>query len=342
MSKKFIEKAHGIVMSNLSEENFGASSLASMLGLSTSQTLRRIKAATGKSANIYIRDIRLKEAARLIQETELSFAEISYQVGFNSASYFSKTFSKYYGITPGEFKIRKLSSEELDTIKPKQTLRSFITSKSTLYIGIVFLALLVGYFIVNDIAAKNNSLPNSIAVLPFKDLSQQDNQWFCDGVSENILHSLAQIKDVTVTSFTSSSTYRNSEKRIPEIAKELGVSYILEGSVVLHDNKTKIIVQLIDRNDNYIWSKEYSDDFNNIIDIQNNVAQEVLSQFKTILTPIEEQTLNAYPTKNMEAYALHLEGSLINESRKFEDLEKNIENNKKAIALDSNFVEAYA
>jgi phosphoribosylanthranilate isomerase len=82
--------------------------------------------------------------------------------------------------------------------------------------------------------------------------SPEDNQWFCDGVSDNILHSLAQINDLKVISFTSSSTFRDSDKTIPVIAKELGVSYILECSVTLVEGKLKVIAQLIDSKDDHI------------------------------------------------------------------------------------------
>ena len=104
MSNKFIEQVESIVLSNLADENFGANNLASLLGLSTSQALRKIKSNTGKSATQYIRELRLKEAAKLIEKTDLTFAEISYKTGFGSPSYFNRMFLKQYGITPSDFK----------------------------------------------------------------------------------------------------------------------------------------------------------------------------------------------------------------------------------------------
>tara|TARA_R110002110_G_scaffold96884_23_gene249245 strand:+ start:1820 stop:2260 length:441 start_codon:yes stop_codon:yes gene_type:complete len=120
-------------------------------------------------------------------------------------------------------------------------------SKKRLYyiisvvISFVICYLVVGFIFVNKSLSKDVISPNSIAVLPFKDFSPEDGQWFSDGVSENILHYLAQMKDLSVISFTSSSTYRDTDKQIPEIAKELRVSYILEGSVTLVEDKIKII-----------------------------------------------------------------------------------------------------
>ncbi|MEJ2113742.1 MAG: hypothetical protein P8X62_08660, partial [Flavobacteriaceae bacterium] len=200
----------------------------------------------------------------------------------------------------------------------------------------------LGYFLINNFTLNKNQLTNSIAVLPFKDFSPVDNQWFSDGVSDNILHSFSQMKNLSVISFTSSSTYRNSDKKIPEIAKELGVSYILEGSVTLLEDKIKIIIQLIDAKDKHVWSKEYYETFDDIISIQNNIAQQVMNQLQITLSPREKVVLTKYPTENMEAYSLFLKGKLVDNSRSTEDLSNNIELNKEAVALDPNFAEAYA
>lgn len=342
----FIDRIQIIVQENFSNEKFGANELAEALGLSTSQTLRKVKAATGKSVNQYIREYRLEEAAKLIKTTDESIAEISYKVGFGSPSYFNKAFSKYFKVPPGEYKAQPNPKIEVETetvedivaLEPKS--KGF---KKPIIITIAFLLIcVIGYVVINNSNSKDPSLTNSIAVLPFKDLSPEDTQWFCDGVSDNILHSLAQMKDLSVTSFTSSSTFRDSDKQIPEIAKALGVSYVLEGSVVLYDSKVKVIAQLIDANDQHVWSKEYNDSFDNVIAIQQNVAQEVMKQLQLTLTSEEENSLEKYPTKNMEAYNFHIKGRLVNGSRAKQDLELNIEMNQRAIALDSSFTEAYA
>lgn len=342
MSQKFIDEVRAIVLSNFSDEKFGAPDLASKLGLSSSQTLKKVKVATGKSVNQYIRELRLEKAAKLIKTTDFTIAEISYQVGFGSASYFNKAFSSFYGIAPGEYKTKNIGLIELAVKKAKNKHREVSLKQKIFFPVILVLVLVIGYLVIENSISKNNPLGNSIAVLPFKDFSPEDSQWFSDGVSDNILHSLAQMKDLSVISFTSSSTYRDTDKQIPEIADELGVSYILEGSVTLYENNIKIIAQLIDSNDNHVWSKEYTESFDNMMVIQNNVAQQVMKQLEITLSPQEEVTLARFPTKNMEAYNLFLKGRLINDSRKVEDLWQNIDLNKQAIALDSSFAEAYA
>ena len=342
MSKSFIDEVQSIVVSNIADENFGVQELASSLSLSASQTLRKVKAATGKSINQYIRELRLEKAAKLIKNTDHTAAEISYQVGFGSPSYFNKTFSKYYGIAPGEYKTRSISLSELAAQKKEQQSKSVSPIKKLIYAATLVLVLVLAYVLIKPFSSSKNPKTNSIAVLPFKDLSPEDTQWFSDGVSDNILHSLAQIHDLSVISFTSSSTYRDTDKQIPQIAKELGVSYILEGSVTLYEGKIKIIAQLIDSNDQHIWSKEYNESFDDIITIQKYVAQEVVQQLEISLSPKEEVTFAKYPTQNMEAYNLFLKGRLVDNSRRKKDLFNNIEIKKQAIVLDSSFAEAYA
>ncbi len=211
----------------------------------------------------------------------------------------------------------------------------------SIVIGFVICYLVVGFLFINKSISDKELSANSIAVLPFKDFSPEDSQWFSDGVSDNILHSLAQMKQMRVISFTSSSTYRDTDKQIPQIADELNVSYILEGSVTLVDDKIKIIAQLIDSNDTHLWSKEYEESFDDIITVQNNVVREVMKQLEVTLSLQEEIILSKYPTENMEAYNLYLRGKSYRNPWIFKDLQKRIELNSQAIALDSNFVEPY-
>ena len=124
MDKNFIDQVHDIVISNMTDEKFGAQKLASKLNLSTSQTLRKVKAATGKSVNQYIRELRLKKAAKLIKKTDFTIAEIAYKVGFGNHSYFTTTFLKFYGISPGKYKSSIISLDELAKENTKRRIRA--------------------------------------------------------------------------------------------------------------------------------------------------------------------------------------------------------------------------
>ena len=103
-----------------------------------------------------------------------------------------------------------------------------------------------------------------------------------------------------------------------------------------------INTQLINANDDHVWSEDYIIAFEDVITIQQTVSKQIAKELELTLSPTEVGILEKYPTENMEAYHLFLKGKLINDSRKKEDLEKNIELNKQAIVLDPNFAEAYA
>jgi len=325
MDMSFKNNLYNITINHITDENFGASSLALLLGLSTSQTLRKVKAATGKSVIQYIKEVKLAEAAKLIKETDLTSAEISYKVGFSSPSYFNKTFRKRYGITPGGYKAQESIQNENDFIKDavevhksapiqkKSMKRSLIIISSIL----VLLLAPMAYFFYpnpnnNTIAKTSETIINdkSIAILPFKNLSSnKDNQYFADGVMEVILNHLTSIKELKVISRTSMEQYRKTTKTIPEIAKELGVSYILEGSVQKNNDEIRIITQLIDaKNDKHISSTDIKKDYKDIFELQSAIASQISKELNTELSDVERNQIEKKPTNNLEAYNLYLKG----------------------------------
>ncbi len=361
MDQAFIHKVKQIVLHYIEDENFGANELASKINLSTSQLLRRIKNITGKTTNEFIRDLRLHEAAKLIKEDKYTASEISFQVGFSSPSYFNKCFHDHYGVTPGEYN-NDLEDSSLSE-KSENTITSgsySVTDKTTVIqqkptgrkkyilrslLGLLIIALIYHFYTDYKnkiILFKKNPDKKSIAVLPFKDMSQEDTQWFSDGITDNISSKLAQIKGLTVISRTSSDTYKNSDKKIPRIAKELGVTYILEGSVTIHDNEVKINTKLVNANDKHLWSNEYMVSFDNIFSIQKNVATHVAEQLQINLTTEEEISLSSFPTKNLEAYKNYIKARNFAEKGTKEDFKLSIELFQQAIDLDPEFSDAYA
>ena len=114
MSQTFIKKIEHLVLSNLENEKFGVSELAKEMNLSRSQILRKTKSLSGKSTSYFIREIRLREAARFILNSDLTVSEIAYKVGFGSPSYFNKCFLDYFNQTPGEFKKSHENNESFD------------------------------------------------------------------------------------------------------------------------------------------------------------------------------------------------------------------------------------
>ena len=352
MDKAFINKIQQIVLNHLDDENLSVEKLAFEIGLSRTQLLRKVKASTGKTVSEYIREIRLKEASRLIKESDYTASEISYRVGFSSPSYFNKCFHDHFGVTPGDYKsenensILTDKSEKSDEIDNTNEIQKNSPRRKKYLIPSLIVLLIIAfsyYFYTNKTFSFERKInKKTIAVLPFKDMSPEDSQWFCDGVTDNILSKLSQINGLTVISRTSSDTYRKTNKKTPRIAKELGVSYIIEGSVTKYNNEVKIIAQLINAYGEHIWSKEYTDSFEHIFTIQQNVAKQIAEQLQINLTMEEEKRIDYNPTDNLEALKLYQKGRLLADNRTIKDLESSIEFYQKAIELDPNYAQAYA
>ncbi|MCK5279504.1 MAG: hypothetical protein KAK04_13210, partial [Cyclobacteriaceae bacterium] len=183
-----------------------------------------------------------------------------------------------------------------------------------------------------------SAIDPSIAVLPFIDMSQgKDQEYFSDGMMEEILNHLYKIGDLRVTSRTSSMQYKNSTKSIREIGKELGVAHILEGSVRKDQDKVRITVQLIDVNtDVHLWAENYDRELKNVFAIQSEVAQQIARFLKAEISPEVEKILEVPPTNNTEAYNLYLKAR----SWTTPDDEA-IKMLHEAIKLDPNFSNAY-
>ena len=184
----------------------------------------------------------------------------------------------------------------------------------------------------------------SIAVLPFDNLStDNDAEIFRDGMTEDILTHLAKLKELRVISRTSVMQYKETEKPVKKIAKELGVSLILEGSIRKYGDKIRVTAQLIDaKSDEHIWAENYDRTLTDIFNIQSEVSQKIVAALELNITAVEEQRLANIPTQNVEAYKLFLEGKKETDKRNKESLTKSIELYTQAIAFDSTYAEAYA
>ena len=185
---------------------------------------------------------------------------------------------------------------------------------------------------------------NSIAVLPFVSLAQDSSQeYFADGMTENILMQLASLKQLRVISRTSVMRYKKTDKSAPEIASELGVKYILEGSAQSHGNKVRINVQLIDaEKDDPIWSKVFVESMDDIFSIQDKVAEIVATQLKSSLDGSDVENAKEKPTENLEAYDLFLKGRYAFNQWNVEGYQVASDYFKKALQLDPEFKQAYS
>lgn len=347
--EQFLQKLKQVVLDNLANEQFDVEHLSEIVGISRSHLHRRLKKLKGLSISQFIREIRLEEALKLLREDVFTTAEIAYKVGFNSSSYFHKCFHDYFGYPPSEAKKKFNNGNEKEGLNDKLTKPNSLKKQHLrLYkiVAFAILLLLFGWSLYN-FAKKEISTPTekSIAVLPFRNLSEDEgNQYFADGLVEDLLNRLASINEFKVISRTSSETYRNENtKKVKTIASELGVSYILEGSVQKYDNKVRITVQLIDaKRDDHVWKDTFDKDLTDIFKIQSEIALHIAEELNVILLPENKKEIQKNKTSDFAAYEAYRLGRFHWNKRTLEGYKTSIKYFENAIAKDSLYGLAYA
>ena len=185
---------------------------------------------------------------------------------------------------------------------------------------------------------------NSIAVLPLDNLGgDPDEEYFVEGMHEAIISNLARLSALKVISRTSAMLYKDSDKRMPEIASELGVDAIVEGSVLKAGNRVRITAQLIHgASDEHLWANDYEGSLTDILSLQKTVAQAIAGEIGLALTPEEEAYLASAPQVNPEAYDLYLKGWHFRKLDTDESIPRAVEYLEQAVALDPTFARAWA
>jgi TolB-like protein/Flp pilus assembly protein TadD len=185
----------------------------------------------------------------------------------------------------------------------------------------------------------------SIAVLPFDNRSnREEDQFFTDGIHDDLLTTIARIGSMKVISRTSVMEYKGTTKKIPEIAKELGVANILEGGIQRSGNQVRINVQLIDAvTDEHLWAQIFDRELtaNNLFAIQSEISRAIAEALEATLSPEEQQRIDARPTENILAYDAYLRGRQLMTTRDSEDLTRATEEFGKAVNLDPQFALAW-
>ncbi len=345
----FLLEAKSIVLDNISNEQFGVSELADKMNTSRSSLLRKIKKQTNLSASQFIREIRLQKASTLLLETELTASEIAFEVGFSNPSYFTKCYREYYGYPPSETKTKKEEQQNIAQQVEDETKEPVLkkTNITSYVVGITTIVVLVLVYFLKEPFTSSVSKPEkekSVAFLPFKNLSEDNsNLYFINGVMETSLNNLQKIRDLRVVSRTSTEKYRSNPKTVSEIAAELEVNYLIEGSGQKIGDEVLLRIQLIDaKQDSPIWSEQYQYQLDDVFELQNTIAKKIALAIEANITTKELARIEKKPTENIIAYDYYLKGLEYQNKQTEESFRDAILNFKKAIEEDDEYANAYA
>jgi adenylate cyclase len=202
-----------------------------------------------------------------------------------------------------------------------------------------------GYRLIADVSNKSTpSSRGSIAVLAFSDMSSaKDQDYFCDGIAEEIINNLTRIRGLRVSSRTSSFAFKGKSEDVRAIGKNLGVATILEGSIRKEGTQIRISAQLIKTEDGcHLWSERYDRELKDIFAIQDEIARSIAATLKIALTPGESHAIGRAPTTDLEAYDYYLRGKQFYFQYKSKGIEFALKMFTRAIEIDPAFVRAYA
>ena len=220
-----------------------------------------------------------------------------------------------------------------------------ITWRRALLPALLALSLVVVFFSVFRYwrGRSAESSIRSLAVLPFENYSGDPNQeYFVDGMTDELTTNLAKIKSLRVISRTSAMKYKNVRTPLAEIARTLRVDAVVEGSIVLSGEKLRITAQLIDaRTDRHLWAEDYNRDLRDVLAVQDEVARRIAQEIKTTLTPEEKAQLTSQRQVNPEAYEAYLRGRYFWNKRTEEAVRKAIPYFEQSMSKDPNYPLAY-
>jgi len=223
-------------------------------------------------------------------------------------------------------------------------------SHAWIYVVVIAGAISVSLFFMGRYTAPNKQggpaevVTKSIAVLPFENLSHDpDNAYFADGIQEEILTRLSKIADLKVISRTSTQRFKSAPNNLLDIAKQLGVANILEGSVQRSADQVRVNVQLIKAaTDTHLWADTFDRKVTDIFAVESEIAKAVADTLQAKLSRAEQSTIAVRPTENSEAHELYLKGRYFFGKRTVDDFKRAIDYFNQALAKDSNYAPAYA
>ncbi|MDT8402511.1 MAG: tetratricopeptide repeat protein [Bacteroidales bacterium] len=253
-----------------------------------------------------------------------------------------------YDFTPEGVKKTKPAGKQIQQEAEKHKEKKGWKLVSYISFAVILGLLLVNIFAIKGKTVKSDITDKSIAVLPFKCLSEdKSNQYLADGVMDAILLHLSKIEDLRVLARTSVEQYRDASKTVREIGNELNVAFILEASFQKYGDNARLIVQLIrSSDDGHVWANEYDRDWKDIFAVQSEVAQTIAKELNVVISTEKKQIIDKVPTVNLAAYDLYLKANNFRENyfdnREVSDYQTAMNLYKAALTLDTAFARAHS
>ena len=254
-------------------------------------------------------------------------------------------FSWTYQVTPEGFKkTSKISEEQSVIVATNKRLNIIIIVTLIIAIGVTLIQRPTTNAATKEIVSSDLTSYNSIAVLPFTDFSpEKDQAWLTDDVTNRLTMELRKISSLTVPSTTTLRAYKEADKSLPEIAKELNVDALIEGSAQKMNDSVRISVTLINADDRSIWSRDYYVSMKEFLVLNHNIAQKITKEINIVLTPADSVRFKTPSLVDPEALEADLKGmQIIKESKNIEDIKLAVKYFQKAIELDSTYARSYA
>lgn len=340
MDQRFLDNVHQKIEANIDNEDYSVEQLASDIGLSRSMLHRKLIKLTGKSASETITEIRLKCARELLQNNAATVSETAYRVGFKNPSYFNKVFKQHYKMSPGD--VRRSAMPDITMAKPSESTSG---KKKFTTIFAVGIALLIAIYLIHYSVIKPFGKTSSIAVLPLSNLTgDKANDYIVEGIHDALIGELGEISTLRVTSRYSTLRYAKSTMLTPDIAADLKVDNIIEGSLISVDDSIHLIIQVIKAQpkEQHLMAAAYHDHMANILRIQSTIAKDVTKSIRAKNISKRKTKSNEPRQVNPEVYKAYLRGMFYLHQGSDETFAKGIDYLEKAIEADPGDPFAYA
>lgn len=332
----FLKKLTDAVRLNLENEQFGVAELSDAVAVSRFQLHRKLKRLKGISVSQFIRDIRLEEARKMLAADVGTVAEIAYRVGFSSPSYFSKCFHDHFGYPPGEARKHASVSPSSTAATKQPAQHSASRTKVLLSAGAVILVAAIAYVAYYAFRPAEPKTV-AIAVLPLDNLTGSDEQmYFVSGMHDALIGQLGRISGLRVISRTSTLRYPAQDMLLQDIARELGVDAIVEGSVYGAGDSVRIQLQLIEvfPRERHVWAREYHEDIRKALTMHSSVVQDIAREIEVSLTAEETRHVMKEREVDSETYRNYLRGMYHINQFSLAEVEKGVAILQRAIDMD--------